>query len=363
VEHAGNERFDVGRGLAALVVFGAHINQFFVWRFFQANSLPEMVSGWAARAGVLLFFLLSGLLITRSIISNIKRNGCFDPVDYLLNRLARLYPPFLFALVLTVAIVCIVDHFDLPGSTGALGTVRPNGITYDYRELVHSLFLVEGMTQANGPLWTLYIEVRFYLAAMGIAMIVRSQSSASKVLGTALVLVAAWFGLGLYKFWFFGLVWAAGAAANITAAKSLRVFLPIAIIAVFLTYLYPAHYIDYIDNNFGLTIQILGCLIATYSLLLNSWVEFKFPMWLMKTAKFSYTLYVVHFPLLVLGLSLSLAINPHSFSFAITSAILSSIAVLSIVIVAARPLEDVPKFKKYLSFVSGRMKVNERSSR
>jgi|tagenome__1003787_1003787.scaffolds.fasta_scaffold15188452_1 peptidoglycan/LPS O-acetylase OafA/YrhL len=81
MEHTGNTRFDVARGLAALVVFIAHINQIFVWRFFQPVSWPEMISGWAARAAVLAFFLLSGMLITKSILSNIKRNGYFEPVE------------------------------------------------------------------------------------------------------------------------------------------------------------------------------------------------------------------------------------------------------------------------------------------
>ncbi|MFL6812776.1 MAG: acyltransferase family protein, partial [Bradyrhizobium sp.] len=130
MEHAGNTRFDVARGLAALVVFVAHLNQIFIWRFFQPVSWMEMVSGWAARAAVLVFFLLSGLLITKSIISNIKRNGYFEPTDYLLNRIARLYPPLLFAVLLTVVVVSVIHFLGLPGSTGALGAVRPSGVSF-----------------------------------------------------------------------------------------------------------------------------------------------------------------------------------------------------------------------------------------
>lgn len=43
-----------------------------------------------------------------------------------------------------------------------------------------------------------------------------------------------------------------------------------------------------------------------YLLLVNAWTECNFPTWLRATANFSYTLYVIHFPLLALGLSLAL---------------------------------------------------------
>lgn len=87
---ADTRRFDVIRGAAAIVVVVAHTAQCFVWRLYGAGSPWEMASGWAARFAVLAFFLLSGRLITASIAANIKRNGSFDPIDYLFSRMARL---------------------------------------------------------------------------------------------------------------------------------------------------------------------------------------------------------------------------------------------------------------------------------
>jgi peptidoglycan/LPS O-acetylase OafA/YrhL len=348
VEHTGYARYDVARGLAALVVFVAHINQIFIWRFYQSVSWMEMVSGWAARAAVLAFFLLSGLLITKSIISNIKRNGYFEPIDYLFSRMARLYPPLLFALLLTGAVVSAIHFFGLPGSNGPLGTVRPAGISFTFTELIRALLLYDGMTEADGPLWTLYIEVKLYIAAMGIAMVVRGGSPVDRITGFALIAGAIWLGLGLYKFWFFAMIWMFGAFANIPAMKLPIVFLSAAILAIFLGYIYPAPYVDYIDNKIGLMTQTTVCVIFAYVMLLKPWAEFKYPRWLRETGDFSYTLYVVHFPMLILGLSLSLSINGQSFPLAVAVATLSAAASLAVVIVSAKWLEDVPKYRRFL---------------
>ena len=154
-------RFDATRGVAALVVLVAHVAQTFAWRLYGDGSWFEMALGWAARFAVLVFFLLSGRLIVASIASNVRRNGYFDATDYLLSRVARLYPPFLFAISLAVGVVAIVHIFGLPGANGTpLGSLRASGLHFTTSEIVRSLLLYNGMTVVDGPLWTLYIEVK-----------------------------------------------------------------------------------------------------------------------------------------------------------------------------------------------------------
>ena len=55
-----------------------------------------------------------------------------------------------------------------------------------------------------------------------------------------------------------------------------------------------------------------------------------------------------HFPMLALGLSLSLSIDAQSFPLAVAGATLSAAASLAMVIVFAKWLEDVPKYRKFL---------------
>lgn len=321
-----------------------------------------MVSGWSARAAVLVFFLLSGLLITKSIVSNIKHNGYFEPFDYLLNRIARLYPPLIFAIILAGAVVAAVHVFALPGSSGPLGTVRPTGISITPGELIRALLLYDGLAEADGPLWTLYIEVKFYIAAMGIALLVCGRSRSDRIAGAALVVVAVWLGLGLYKFWFFAMIWTLGAAANVTAVKRPAVFLPIALAVTLFGYFYRAPYNDYVDNKTGLAIQAAGCAAVVYALLLTPWLEFHFPNWVRKTGDFSYTLYVAHFPVLALGLSISLWISDASLTLAIVSAMLSAVVAMAVAIIAARKLEDVPKYKQLFRSIFARAKPNAEST-
>jgi len=129
-----------------------------------------MAFGWSARFAVLVFFLLSGRLITASIASNIRKGKYFDSADYFLNRVCRIYPPLLFAIFLVMAVVAVVHLFALPGANGSqLGTLRASGLWFTPTELVQSILIYDGLTIVDGPLWSLYVEVKLYIVAGGIA--------------------------------------------------------------------------------------------------------------------------------------------------------------------------------------------------
>jgi peptidoglycan/LPS O-acetylase OafA/YrhL len=344
VDHQNNRRFDVTRGVAAIVVLIAHTAE-----VYGAGSWAEMASSWAARFAVLAFFLLSGRLITASIASNIGRNGRFDPVDYLFSRVARLYPPLLFAVILVVAVVTIIHVFGLPGSNGTpLGTLRASGISFTLSELVKCLLLYDGLAVVDGPLWTLYIEVKLYIAAAGIAMLAFGHSPAVRLIGVALAAFVMWTG-GSYhhvSFWFFAVIWCFGAFTNMQGARQPRIFVAVSAAVTLICYATSGH-VDYIDNPAGTVVQAAGCAAIAYALLVRSWAEIDFPAWLVKTGDFSYTLYVSHFPILAFGLSLSLSIDASPWG-AMLGAILSAAGAFLVAVVAAGPLEDTAAFKKVL---------------
>jgi peptidoglycan/LPS O-acetylase OafA/YrhL len=110
----------------------------------------------------------------------------------------------------------------------------------------------------------------------------------------------------------------------------------------------PGYPNNYIDCALGTLAQSIGCAAIAYGLLVCKWAEINFPTWLVKTGDFSYTLYITHFPILALGLSMSLSISDTSFVFAGLAAFLASAAALVISVWAASLLEDTAAFKRAL---------------
>lgn len=348
MDHKDTLRFDVTRGAAAIVVLLTHIAQAFIWRFYGATSWMDMAGGWAARFAVLAFFLLSGRLIVGSIISNVKRTGHFDAVDYFLNRIARIYPPFLLAVVLAIAVVAVIQLFELPGSNGSpLGSLRATGLSFTFDEVLKSLALYGGLTTIDGPLWTLYIEVKLYIAAGGLALLIFGRGALTKAGGASLIAFAIWTGVDHYRFWFFVVIWCFGAITNLPAAKSTASFLGIALVAIFFCQV-TRGYPSYIDGSMGTLVQSTGCAVIAYALLVRDWSEVRFPYWLVKTGDFSYTLYVIHFPVLALCLSISLKINGSSLALAGAAALLCAATALLLAMFGARLLEDAAANKKVL---------------
>lgn len=309
----------------------------------------EIASGAAARAAVLVFFVLSGLLITRSIVGNIRRNSAFDLTDYLTSRAARIYPPFVFALLVTVSVVAIVKYFNLPGGSSSLGELRPGGLSFELKELWRSLLLYDGMTGVNGPLWTLYIEVKLYILAMGIALVVAGRSPGYRSIGTIVCILSVVLGWHDYGFCFFALIWLFGASLSVPIlGERLPVLIASGVLtiagAAILAPPWPGSWLD--GTRVAMALQGAFCVAFAFAWLLPGWAERPWPKSALATADYSYTLYVVHFPLLALGYSLSLAAGLTSPLGLVGSLIVTAIVALAIVMSVAPMVENSKFFKR-----------------
>jgi len=100
------------RGYAALAVFFAHFNQVFIYPFLGLNSKLVAINGIVASMAVVIFFIISGYVIAHSLKSNYARNTMNE---FVINRIARIYPPLLLAIVLTLVIYVIISSFELHG--------------------------------------------------------------------------------------------------------------------------------------------------------------------------------------------------------------------------------------------------------
>lgn len=145
--------------LAALVLF-AHA--FYIAGEGVGPQLHgENLGGWAV-AG---FFVLSGFLITRSRLRTTAG-------EYLLHRIARIYPAFLVCLVVTAAVFAPIAMLVEHGSLAGFVTTPPTPAQYVWGNL--GLFISQydiGATLDtvpypnawNGSLWTLYFEFLCYI--------------------------------------------------------------------------------------------------------------------------------------------------------------------------------------------------------
>lgn len=276
------KKFDSFRGVAAIVVLLGHIVQSLMERLTGPDATIVLTAGIAARHAVLVFFLLSGYLITASIRANIRKNGRFVAIDYLTARITRIYPPLVGAILLSLLVLGAIHGFDLTAHYG-LPTdlyVAREAFTISPKDVALALVMQNGMLVADGPLWSLYMEFHLYVLAM------------LMVMGgwwrlVAAVLFAFWTGIN-HDFAFFALVWAAGAAI----AMGLRVPGWIALLAVGTSIAAPP---------MGYLAQTLAC--VGYAWLMFSTREWAVPKWITATSDYSYSLYVIHFPLLMLALS------------------------------------------------------------
>lgn len=288
--------FDAVRGAAALVVLAAH-----VWQIFGATYVPDVtVMAVAAEYAVYAFFLLSGYLITKSLLLNVDRNhGKVDAFDYAASRFARIYPPLIFSIIAVFVALGIIRTFNLPGAvTYGAGYQARDAFTASPSEIFPSLTMRGGFGIADGPLWSLYIEVKLYAIALGLALLIAPKSSIIARLAGTLIAVAI--ATNAYRnnghFVFYSAIWSAGAALAFTKLHPLN------------------------------------------------WA----PRPLVAAGGYSYTLYVIHFPLLLLALSLTQTMIAGRLSLAILTGTLSGFAVILIADRTARLVENHKAVKAQL---------------
>jgi peptidoglycan/LPS O-acetylase OafA/YrhL len=351
VRHHLYRHFDVLRGVSACAVFVGHIDDILFVRLWGETFRVVTLCAVIARVAVLIFFLLSGYLITQSIRLNIDRNGRFDLTEYLVARVARIYPPFVGAILVCVAVWGIIHWFDLPSHVPyAIPTdIHRAWNEYGFRwsEIPQGLLMIQGLASADGPLWTLYTEFQMYIAAIGIAVWFGPNRFRSAWMALALVGLAF-----AMQSPIFVVTWLIGAGANLfpidrKTARRLAALLAglIILVAVFRLW-----WLGGVTTPEGERVQMIFSGLCCCVLIFDP-PKWCYPQWLVASGDISYSLYVVHWPLLMLTLFLMQNWMGPSYWRASAVAVCAGVSIVIFTIGFARVFECQVFYRRLLRTV------------
>ncbi|HKW89682.1 MAG TPA: acyltransferase [Candidatus Acidoferrales bacterium] len=308
---------DMIRGAAAMAVLVGHVRGLF---FLTYHRLPRRNAALAAmyavtglgHQAVVVFFVLSGFFIVSSVLDSMAK-AQWSWKTYLVNRIVRL------SLVLAPALVItwIADRAGEAMAASAAFYQKP--LTYFFsvspasldslRNFFGNLFYLQGILVqpfgSNGPLWSLSYEFWYYLLfPLLLCAWIKRYRPATRGICLALALIAAWFVGETIAMYF--LLWLLGGAIACSFSRQklplrtsyaglLAIIAFVAALALSVTR--TVETLFFMDS-----IVALGFAVWMYVLVIR---EEKFvPRAYDKTARlfagFSYTLYAVHFPLLIL---------------------------------------------------------------
>ncbi len=328
--HLSNPAFssflDFARWVAAFIVFAGHLRNplFLGFADLGSEKTSLLINAWYFVTGlfgeaVIFFFVLSGYLIGGIGMAK-HASGQFDLRKYAVDRATRLYAAFLPALLLTLVL----------GYVGA--RISPNPGLYDgsqvmfakkldgldltqlatARNFIGNLFMLQTFRfeafGSNPPLWTISAEFWFY-AFFGICIVViqggRSQIVRLFLFGLLVVIGVL---LTLDFFYYLGL-WLVGAFVAVVPASRFRHPLVFALLFVAVLLLCRLLHGQISELAFGLTIRDYAVAIS-FALLIHPMRETEVAIFAKAKAinqflaNFSFSLYLIHFPVMLFMLTL-----------------------------------------------------------
>lgn len=191
-----HNNLDFTRGMAALLVLSAHLRPSVLLPYGDASD-PEIIKRVfyfltaISHQAVMIFFVLSGFLITQSI-QNSVRQGQWSWRTYAINRLTRLWMVLLPALLLTL----FWDSLGraLAGSSYYSGELtRATEANYGLATFLQNIFFLQTSTApaygTNAPLWSLANEFWYYVMFPLAYLLFTKQTTWVSKLGSLLLLV------------------------------------------------------------------------------------------------------------------------------------------------------------------------------
>lgn len=319
-----NPGIDIIRGLCILAVILLHLNIHFGFTdSFLKELLPKQIFSllfWSGFYGVVIFFTLSGYLITTSILTKWNALHHIDLKTFYWFRFARIIPPLVALLILlSVLHLTRVEGFVIDQAQTSLSRAIFSALTFH----INWLEIQIGYLPASWDiLWSISIEETFYLVFPMVCLLIRKEWHFVIVL-TLFLFISPWARTSLYPGNELGdrnhLAYidslALGCMAAMIAAKYKfpgwlnRSFVLVGIslltlVMVFRSVVYQSGIVD-----LGLNITILSTGIALILLWLhqrnNTEGKTHWSLnWLRQTGLYSYEIYLTHMFVVIAGATL-----------------------------------------------------------
>lgn len=339
------------RGGCALYVFLGHL----LLDSFMGKSNSLSIFFRFGQEAVILFFLMSGFVIQ---LSWLRKKTSFN--DFFLKRFLRIYPLFLIGILLVLVYEIIQNS------------------SVDVKTLVGNLLMLQDMdslkpgtivgTFGNSALWSLSYEWWFYMLFIPISSFKNKNTVAVAIVAINAILYFI-YPIQIFRWlMYFGIWWSGVMLANLmvlgkmTFKKCIINIVAPLLLVPFLILLVKATTIKYDSIGVYPVLEIRHFLSAIVFIMIallwkkTNWFGYKYVSFFERIAPFSYGLYVLHLPLILI---LKALIGNH-----IENSLIRFVVITTVVLFCSYLLET--KFQKNLSlFFLNRKKIilEERSSK
>lgn len=302
---------DFLRAISAFVVAWGHSRFLMLVPSAEVNDITIIdkiiyfLAGFGPQA-VIVFFVLSGFFITRSIENRLSKNT-FSLKDYFIDRYFRLSVVAIPAIVLTF----VLDQFAFNFFHKDLLYLQRcedwlDSSSYTLQTFFGNIFYLQTLFYnsfgSNGPLWSLAYEWWFYVLAPFILVPIRKKQINYLVL---FLIISIFITLTNYKIFIYFGYWLLGAVAYWFSNKKLylNVNLNVAVVIGSLTVFVTASLtrLQFVDKVFGdFLISASVALLVYFLVKRNYQMDNKY---LHFFANISYSLYATHLPVLIFSIS------------------------------------------------------------
>lgn len=309
---AASVALDAVRGVAALLVLFDHCHNLFFVNLdialqtsrFRLLTIGAYALGSAGEEAVVIFFVLSGYLISGSVFRSMEQ-GRWSWKDYLTHRCVRLWVVLVPALVLCAGWDCARLAMTHPATQAGMSfTTRMAAAGLTWKIFFGNLFFLQTIRTptfgSNRVLWSLAAEFWYYmLFPLGLLALRRGVLRTRILYGAGFLLVAVFITRGvfdLFPVWLCGTALARVKPPKVGAAvRWLAALLYVPIVFGLAMMQWPWHIfkMDY----------LLGVLTAVFLwVMLSADRRVNDKAWIVRSmrtlAAFSYSLYLVHYPFL-----------------------------------------------------------------